>query len=596
MNILLLIIVCITSPLLLAREIRTPLLRDNPGYRLMPLPLSDAKPWDARTWIEPFGKIATHAFCKTNNCSSLCTNNNNQCPLSTILFGQSNFTGAEIFSPTSIAQSRIIYNGDGTNRAISCSPTLETSVLKPCLKFVDRGVMFALQAVRRIKDCWSAGVRASVPYRSFKIANRGCSNPIFGGAILTDDLISKTETINGVTVKSYAYRLDTLSKLPIGCTYPQNQFPLVDYFNTLHLNNDITISNENVTGNSALSVNARNPITLLQPVGHRPTGQFAMPLALAQTLPALPSNGQTNDYRTRFIDGTNYQTLGQDNQTQAQLWVVPTVDSTDLVPAALVIRDNVDLLLETAYLSTEQMLEEQCCNDLNTYNAKAIGDTQTEYFVRWQPDKYFYIEALFGLLFPTGKRIHNPQQVLAWPTGNNGHFEYRVGAHIGIQPNDYIMLNAQSYYTYASPHTEQVIAPFCGAKVKNIGGPVIPARIKWSYYLGRYDIALLQPCTQGTLGVNVGYELYIKGKDKIQFTQCCARDCLGNNAILDRSILAQRTHVVSQKILTTLFYDTSDHKMNKLCHWSFFVGYSSVVAGHNIANEHGPYGGIMVIY
>ncbi len=574
-----------------AREIRSPLLRDDPGYRLMPLPLSKCKPWDLRAWVEPFATKADSAFC-SDDCNNSSTKH---CPLSTIIFGQPTFTGAQAFSPASVAASTTIFNGDGTNRTLTCTPLLTTSVLKPCLKFIDHGVMFALQAVRRVKNCWSVGVRASAPYRSFKITHP-CNNPPFGGATL-QNLNTKPEVINGVPVQSYAYRLDVLSTLPIGCSYPQNLFPVVDYYNTLHLNNDITISNENVTDNNVLPINARNPISLIKAAnGSTPQGQWALPLATAQALPALPANGVTTDPRARFVDGTNYQPLGTDPVAQSELWIVPSVGATDLVPAALVIRDNINELLETA-LSTEQFFQNSCGDCFAPQRAHGIGDLQTEYFVRWQPNRKVYIEGLVGVRFPTGRRIENPKELLLWPTGNNGHYEYRTGIFLGVQPCDYFMFNINSYYTYVAKRNEKVIASYAGATVKNIGSPVIPAQISWQYYLGHADAIFMKPCNSGILGIDIRYELYDKSHDHVTFRQCDAIDCLGNRALLDPSALEERTHVISHKMRATLFYDTSTYSHDeKRAQWSLFAGYGAIVGGNNIAKEHGPYGGFMIIY
>lgn len=593
-----LVVLCISSTLH-TREIRSPLLRDDPGYRLMPLAISECKPWAIKGWVEPFKRTSDSAFCKLKPCNTTFCCPGNTCPLSLIIFGQPAFTGAQAFSPASVQASKIVFNGDSTNRTLSCSPLLESSVLKPCLKFIDRGAMFALQIVRRINDCWSIGTRGSVPYRNFEITypcQKEC--PVFGGKTIKNELCTKQETVNGVTVNSYAYRLDALSVLPIGCTSPQNLFPVVDYFNTLHLNNAITISNENVTDNPALPLNARNPVTVIhRSDGSKPPGQFALPLNQAQTLPALPGDGQTTVDRARFVDGTDYRPLGQDSATQAQSWVVPSVDASGLVPAAQVIQDNINQLLETVALSTEQMFMDWCCNCLAPQARKGVGDTQTEYFFRYQPQDDLYFEGLFGIRFPTGRRIKDPKNVLLWPTGNNGHYEYRLGAHIGIQLCEYLMINANSYYTWVATREEQVLASFKGSLVKNIGCPQLPADISWRYYLGHFDAIFMQPCKRGIFGVDVGYEIYDKGHDRVRFKQCSAIDCLGTDAQLDPRVLEERTHVVSHKIRTTVFYDTSAYNtIDKKVHWSIFGGYIVVVGGTNIPKEHGPHGGIMITY
>lgn len=586
----------VTAPLC-AREIRSPLIRDDPGYRLMPLPLSEDKPWAIKVWADAFQRISHKAFCKKSKCSTSCSKSSGTCPLSLIIFGQPCFTGAQAFSPASVQASKTTFNGDGTNRTLTCEPLLDTSVLKPCLTFIDRGAMFCVQIVRRVADCWSIGVRGSVPYREFEVTypRKKCC-PAFGGKTLRNKFYSQKEIINGVPVESYAYRLDAFSMLPLGCSYPQNLFPVVDYFNPLQLNNAISISNENVTDNPALPINARNPVTVIhQAQGCKPTGQFAIPLTEAQALPALPGNGQTTDNRARFVNGTNYMPLGQDPTTQAELWVVPSVNASGLVPAAQVIQDNVNQLLQVVPLSTEQFFED-CGDCLAPQKRKGVGDTQTEYFFRYQPQDDLYFEGLFGIRFPTGSRVKHPQHVLLWPTGNNGHYEYRLGAHIGIQVCDYFMVNMNSYYTWVTRREEQVIASFKGATVKNIGSPQVPADIYWRYYLGNFDAIFMHPCRGGLLGIDVGYEIYDKGHDRVLFQACNVRDCLGYVQQLDPHVIEERTHVVSHKIRFTACYDTSGYNHDKRVDWSIFGGYIAVVGGTNIPKEHGPHAGVMIIY
>ena len=590
-----LILSCYAS--LIARELRTPLIRDDQGYRLMPLPIHKEKPWAIKSWISPFKRTSEKALCSKKGCHQRC---GRTCGLSALIFGQSSFTGAEAFSPSSVAQSSTTFNGDGTNRTLSCQPLLSSSVVSPCLKWIDKGVMFGLQIVRYINDCWSVGVRGSVPYRNFTITHpKQCNEnkSLFGGQTIKNKLCTKQEVINGVSVRSFAYRMDTLSGLPIGCIIPpQTDFPVVNYYNALFANNAITMSNQNVTDNVALPLNYRNPVSVIQqPTGTKPEGQWGAPLAQAQALPALPGTGQTNDARARFVDSTDYRPLGLDADTQSQLWIVPSVGNGDLVPAALVIRDNIDQLLQTVGLSTEDFFERQCGDCFAPQTKSGVGDTQTEYFVRWRPHDDWYVEGLFGVRFPTGRTIKNPKDIFCWPTGNNGHYEYRLGVHTGIWLSDYLMLNMNSYYTWVAQHEELILAPYKGARIKNIGSPCMPADISWRYYLGHIDLLFMQPYHKGIFGFDIGYELYDKGTDRIRLTQCTATDCLGHEAALSARTLAERTHVISHKLRTTLFYDTREQHPDG-AKWAIFGGFDVVLGGSNVPKEHGPHAGVMIMY
>lgn len=593
---ILFLLACINP--LCAREIRSPLLRDDPGYRLMPLEFIKDEKWAINAWISPFKRTSTDALCNYER--DQCCNFKVKCPLSSIIFGKGKFTGSEAFSPQS-ATPPITTISYGTNRTISCNPLLFSSVLKPCLRFIDRGVMFALQIARRIHDCWSIGVRGSVPYRNFEITYAQCcsnNTSLFGGQTTRNVACTKRETINGVPVTSYAYRLDFLSSLAAGCKPPQNQVPVVDYANSFFINNPITISNQNVTDAISLPINARNPVSVIHN-NTKPSGQLALPLAQAQTLPALPADGITSSYRARFVDNTSYVPLGYDPDTQSELWVVPSVGTTDLVPAALVIRDQVEAILTKNGHSSEEFFE--LCGDCFAPQAKrGVGDTQTELFVRYQPIDELYIEGLVGISFPTGRRIESPNNVFLWPTGNNGHYEYRLGGYVGYQPSTCFMLNISSYYTWVGKREECVLAAYNGATIKNIGGPIVSADITWSYYLGSIDALFMRNCRGGLLGIDVGYELYNKKHDTVCFKQKTAVDCLGNTSALSRCVLEQRTHVISHKVRTTAFFDTSRNENNaeNRCtpKWSIFGGYDIVVSCKNIPRERGPHAGIMVMY
>ncbi|MEX0848672.1 MAG: hypothetical protein WD055_00410 [Candidatus Dependentiae bacterium] len=582
----------------LTREIRTPLpTRYGPFYKLFPYRKSEAEHRKIQLWATAFRRKANEAYCKKSCNPSDCSSKN--CPLSKLIFGKTPFLGSEAFSPASIEQneqSDPVFNGDGTNRRLKTNLFLDNSSLCPNIEFKDQGAMLGMYAWHHINECLRIGTRITLPIRSFAVditppcdPNKSC----LGGDNLNTVLIEKTENIDGNSINSFAYRLDFLSMLPRYCTLtPANQFPVVNYRDASFNNTfPITMSNQDVTDNQNLEAGSRNPVTTIKTNGSQPIGQLALPIAIAQSLPALPANGQSNNERSRFVQGTDYTPLGIDQSTQETLWVVPTVDDAQLVSPAQVIQDNINALLPCIPGCTEQFFEE-CDICLAPQKLNGIGDLDTNLIIQYQPSDRVYMQGCFGVRFPTGKKVDNAQTPFLQPLGNNGHYELKWGGRVSFKPWERLIINTDYYFNLVLNKTELVATPFADATVKNLG-LCVPAKVRWNYFLSHYD-ALFSFCEKPFIGLDVGYVVYAKGTDTIKLCKQTAVDCLGNRESLNARLLENLTHVVMHKIRTELVIDSLDRF--ETVELGLFGGYSLVVGGTNVPKDRGFHIGLSLMF
>ncbi|HSW74075.1 MAG TPA: hypothetical protein VLG71_02875, partial [Candidatus Limnocylindria bacterium] len=191
-----------------------------------------------------------------------------------------------------------------------------------------------------------------------------------------------------------------------------------------------------------------------------------------------------------------------------------------------------------------------------------------------------YAEGRLGVIFPTGGRIrnepdNNPKLLLLLPRGANGHFGIRCGAEADWLIRDWCVVKAYGSYVFMLPWNEKVAASFQGATIKNIG-PTVTAKVSWHYFLGTLDLCLIHPYNP-SLGIDLAYQFYVKSKDRIKFKDTMAVDFLGNAEPLDATVLEQRTNVVSNKLMATLFYQGS--------YWELFARGARIIAGKNVPRE-----------
>ncbi len=541
-----------------ARELRTPtILHRGPINELF---LELKRDWCANFWFGEYWRSAKKAF---NECGDTVN-------YAELYFGQSQFNAQQAFA-NSTAQT-------------PTNPLLATSILGPRIKYKEQGTVLGLNFQGWATDTWRFGVRANLPLKKVRIKRlQSCGNgssPL-GGQTTTNLTQERVETVNGTPVRSFAYRLDFLSRLPYACTCLGLNYLIVNYRDPdFPFDNPVTISNQDISNENG------TPVSVIKSAnGTIPTGPFAISQQTAQQLPILSATGGIessgrnipNNGRARFDTSVNYLPLGADPAAQSTLFVVPSVSGNQVVAPARVIEEQVDELLDCISPTAEQVFTD-CGISFAPVCLQGVGDFDTEIFAGHCFSPCVYGEIFFGMSWPTGKRVKNPLQVFKQPLGNNGHYESRVGLQGLWEPCRYAVLKADLAVSIVHKATERVAASFAGATVKNIG-PTVPASIGWNYFTLHADVILTHPSK--TTGIDIGYELYHKSSDHISILKSSTLDCLGNCNRLSSRPLSDHTEVTSHKIRAEFFYDFCLFKREG----DFFIGGSHVVAGRNAPRE-----------
>lgn len=541
-----------------AREIRTPLpLSQGPVHELYSELNHDC--WFINGWIGGFGRTADTAY----NCKG------NEVPYSTLIFNKSCFSPKEAFSKN---QAQSILN-----------PLLATSIIGPQIQYRETGLTIGSTIQGWIGENVRVGFRCNLPFRRLSIkrsGNRGNGSSSLGGQTIDSVAATQIQTVNGIPVKTYAYRLDFLSQLPYTCEdCPARSISIVNYHDAdFPPQNPITISNQDVTNQTG------TPVSLIRsPNGAIPGGDFAIPQATAQQLPIENATGTADADRSRFDAGVNYTPLSQLPVQQGMLFVVPSLQGNQTTAASRVIQQHVNELITCIDQEAETIFK-NCGISFNGQCIKGIGDFDSEIFGGYFFSECFYIEALAGIRWPTGKQTNSPLFVFRQPLGNNGHYEYKLGLQALWQPLDYAGFKADVSWHTVHRSGESVATPFQGACVKNIGRPTC-VDIAWDYVVLHADF-IFTP--RPYAGVEFGYELYHKKPDTICWSDTFATDCLGKNNLLDSHVLSRGTNVTSHKIRAEAFWfcDTFD----------VYGGGSQVFAGKNAPKERDWHVGIIIYF
>lgn len=580
-------------------ELRTPLARFPFHYPLAPV---KEGLWSFNTYADCYMRTADQAFGRCDSTKKV--------PLAQLFFGKATFQGQEAF-----AGGVITTPGAAALKYIN---------MHPRFSYTEKGVNFAVETEKRWDDSkWRVGGQLSLPFKVIDLERNVCSATMvdtgtndFNGLVCrrSETLLNTTGDSVPTTACVPAYRLDFLTNLG-----------LVEYGN-----HSVRIAEIEVAGVLGESAGGQPAAAALYSAnGTCSTQQYATPRA---SLNALGVNGigtmlgnvvatrsvVNNDgtlttgvnaeiNRAGFNNVTDYTNLGALGGAQAKLYIVPGYDpnpengkTTRFETEAAIIMDAVeDAMSEletTGEMQAEQYFYDQGVHFCQNHRMVGLGDMDLDLFVGYDFTKKCWGKLVAGVVFPTGKKICDPGQLLEQATGNNGHFELKLGADFGWKACKWLAFDLDASYNFVLEANEWRGAPFKGATIKNIG-PKIQAKTKWGYFTGHFDVSFFHPENQN-LGFTLGYEAYVKQCDKIKLCGTCgAAGTTSTTAVqfpvmggcgqstvlnatpaeLDASILAADTKRVSHKIRGEVFH-----------RWSFceiFGGASSVFAGKNIMKE-----------
>lgn len=509
---------------------------------------------------------------------------------------------------------------------LAANPFVEFPLLKERIYYDEKGAVFGANVSTRWNWCcrdWCGGMRLRLPYQIVEFTNvECCQAPVVITPIDQVRKICGAQTVcesstlpsNGTCRdldQGYYYRLDFLSKLTISSTGE----PLVNYSNTNpgtlgHMtiaNIDITDAGKiNDSGIGGVSPDMYgNPVHFVKrPDGTIPDITCALFAASDIPLPVPPypcgaarstavdaleilnangSNG-ANDQRLRAGSTVDYTALSNNPAAQKTLFLSPmavlgaggrAVIGTDAAAIQTAIERSISTFGGTPLSAAQFDFLDTNSIVLTSQRNAGLGDLNLEFYAGTEFLCDMYGEFMIGFVFPAGKKIKNPRNVLKQATGNNGHYEVRFGGDWIWEICDCLRLHSDSSFNFVLRRSEHVLVAFAGASVFNIG-PATCADINWNYYLGHLDLTLMHPCNS-CLSLNIGYELYAKSHDKIHYIKNQYTDFIGQQGKADGCFLARRSDIIANKIHAEMF-------LNGMCN-NIFIGWSHVFAGKNALAE-----------
>lgn len=597
-----------------ARVFRTPVSLGR-GYAFNHYPFARADYEDCKDeckwlyvdiWGAGLHKTANEAF---SNCDSLRKES-----LSSLFFGAESFTVSDAFAPGTV---------------VPASPLLFLANITPRFDYNEDTAFFGANFETRVgcNDQWGIGLRARVPFRSIKLTLDSCC----ALEDITDvdqlarqqnelDFDANYDGANALTTRdqvdnSFAYRMDLVSLLHLNLNTSDPSDLIMNFHNTNKPGDPITIGDVDLDqashpvhvidrANGTAPLYPEVPFFALRSTANVDGGNIGSvngnadnTAAHPSPLPFLAANGSglANNARARFNAATDYTALGANLVNQSRLWLVPTLDGLspdlNLLQAARDVQTTINNALDQVRNGTSAvnfLLSNSLSFD--TARRNGIGDFDTELYARYDGclcDGAWFAEGIFGVRWPTDKQISNPGQLLLVPTGNDHHYEIKLGGYLGWQPCEWFAVKADAWYFWALRHRERLNAPFAGATVANIG-PALCGDVSWQYFIGDVDFTFLIPCACDYIGFDVGYQAWVKRKDHVRFDVTSATDFFGVTQPLNPCLLERRTKRVAHTVKAEIF--------KQCCNWQLFAGWNHTFAGKNALNDTDWYLGLVVYF
>lgn len=592
-----------------ATEIRSPMLSEHgPLRHIMQKDKVQDSQWTM--WSAGYSRESHAAFLEHGVKSH---------SLAALVFNKDNFRMTEIFANCYVPLTAENYN-----------PYLRTSRLVPNIRYTEQGLMMGAKWVTEgFGGRW--GVRGSVALRTIE---QESLQDIYGQGSRVEDVKIKTiprvmksdGTFAGLADRTDASTYVTASgDLPLtALRYDLAEAAFQDTARTSMLTTD---GGANFLVGQATA--KRNDLAFLygfvsspnKPVYPPTLGAFSggtetLPIQAAskaklQTLPLTA--GELKADTVYYIPNTNANTLAPYlnfitpqgtsspatdlayQQMKEQLWIVPSYNTSDADPLGNLYQDMVETSL---VVGLEDWLNDRGFKFEDARRA-GLGDLPVELFYERELNEDLLGELSVGVRLPTGTNANYESNPLIPKTGNGQHVELKVGGMLAYQWYENISVRGDMSYSFALKATEQRAAAFQGANIKNIG-PRADADISWGYFVGHIDFNFFHPKTQQYSGV-LGYELYIKGKDKVAFKQSSMQSWLGgtvnttsyavesNKQLLSNALAAQNTDSIGHKIRFESSYRFSEY-------FEMFIGGSYTFAGKNLPRETDAHAGLHLTF
>lgn len=555
--------------------------------------------WNIHMWGVGYSRTADRAFASCG-CDDKVTRNTTT--LSELFFGKAVFRGENAFTGGTFAGNQgnadVIANQILVN---ATNPYLAFARIAPVFDYNEKGANMGIDFARYVgnNDRYHVGGRINVPFKVIEIESDGdasfeetLDNVFITRIVNTDAGIDPDQV-------EYAMRFDFLSTLVFNETaQPSNNTtarPVVVYSTDTGGNAIVQLAGQSLTGTSSDQNNT-------------------MPAAYATkradgTVPAVPFRKAPNQVTgTVGANGTGAQDevlffetnvdyaaqLQRDRCAQSTLFITPRsdVNTGDLTGPSTAILTTIQTLLDTDLIPSEPASAFFAQNgiDLAGYSrVVGVGDLAAEVYGGICNYDNWFADGILGLQVPTGKRQEHANQIFYKPTGNNGHAVLKLGLDGGWKPRSWFAFEIRPFYFYAFKRSEHRAAPFAGATIVNIG-PEFDVDVSWNYFTLQTDFNIFHPHNPD-LGFVFGYELFVKGHDRIS-ADCCqktATDLLGRpNQPIDVELLENHTNSLSNKLRGEIFY--------RAHYFEIFGGGSQMVSGRNVMKETEAHIGLAIYF
>lgn len=580
--------------------------------------------WSVDTWAGMYGINAGEAFFNGKK-GGITTDT---APLSTLWFGTDSFRGEQVFVPGSLTP-QVLTN---------VNPFLGFARISPTFSYSEKGAVFGIRTMRTFgcDDQWHTGMRVSLPVKQIEIeqeANVAVEETLQDVVRQIPFNFDASGQENAV---DFAYRLDFLSSL-VYFRGNDSSVPYVNYgdgtgnvlFSTTIAGREMVGIPDDGTG-SCIATNCfpgayviradkNNPNDCCCPsaanVGIMPQPPFYRSADAVNTYVRADGSGGNNGDALFFkLAGQNYSTgLALDRDAQGALFVVPRAvvtndpnpNNIELTEDSQTIYNDVSALLEIINpLETASFFFAGKGIDLFAHeHIVGVGDLDVEWYIGYGDRYDWYIDGIIGARFPTGTDNCDAKRIFHRPTGNNKHYEIKLGLEGGYNWCDLVAFRGEAFYGHAFKGTESRAAVFknpaeviatnvccdekqddpCALFLRNIGTPIC-VDVSWNSFYGRADLTIFHPYNS-ELGITFGYEFYYKSHDDLggdcgdcsTLTVVTTKDLLGTTGTVDFAAMERGSKVFSNKLYAEIF--------NRWNFFELFVGASQIVAGENVMKE-----------
>lgn len=589
-------------------QFRTPISLEDRGYMHWALAPSDQAwwyeqmpsektrtDWNIHFWGAGYVRNAGRAF---GTCDDSCGDKvtHHTVGLSELFFGKEVFRGEDVFANGTFTTPELI-------QVNAVNPYLAFARIAPNFDYNETGAHIGVDFAKLLgqDDRFHIGGRVFIPYKIIEIEQ---DTSIELEETLADVFVTRIVTLNEGTTPNqteYAMRYDFLSTLTFDTVTTPSQTPtpttVVRY--NVPAAGEVSIMTTSVISGTSADQTAQIPAAYLTKSadGTVPTPPFRK--VPTQVAGALGSDGEGVQGQTYFmVNNGGYDTqLARDRDAQGTLFLVPRATATgELTPEAALILTNVQTIVNRDLAVSQPasaFFNDNGINLLAHEYIYGIGDLFAEVYGGIGHYDDWFVDGIFGVQFPTGKRAENANRIFYQPTGNNGHVVMCLALDGGWKARPWFAFEIRPYFFHACKRTEKRAAPFAGQTVINIG-PEIDVDVSWNYFTLRTDFTFFHPHNPD-LGFMFGYELLAKGNDRVSLGSCisCANptttDLLGRpDQPINVEIYETGTNTLTNKLRGEIFYRQS--------YFEIFCGGSQIVSGRHAMKESEGHIGLAIYF